>query len=170
MRIPVSRLRALDEDSVRWCARRRSAPLDAAAKTISRGGVAGLPWVVVGALMARRAASPALAARNALAVWSAFAASTGVARLVRRRRPCARWTRVALLDYPDSPSFPSDQAAAAFAGAVTLSLAAGKLRPPLLLAATVNALARVYAGLHYPSDAVAGALLGAACGRVAARF
>jgi undecaprenyl-diphosphatase len=66
------------------------------------------------------------------------------------------------LAHAPDPSFPSDHATAAFAIAVAVAL---RFRGPglvLLCAAAVLAIGRVFLGLHYPSDVLAGALLGSA--------
>ena len=58
------------------------------------------------------------------------------------------------------PSFPSDHAAVAFAiafGVLAFSRRAGIL---FLAAATLISLSRIALGLHYPSDVLAGALVG----------
>jgi undecaprenyl-diphosphatase len=58
-------------------------------------------------------------------------------------------------------SFPSDHATAAFAIAVALLLRARGWGVVALVAATVLAAARVGLGIHYPTDVLAGAVLGA---------
>ena len=60
---------------------------------------------------------------------------------------------------PD-PSFPSDHAAAAFAIAFAVLAFSRKAGIGFLLAATVIGLSRVALGLHYPSDVLAGILVG----------
>ncbi len=71
-----------------------------------------------------------------------------------------------LLPTPIFPSFPSGHATAAFATALVLTLYAREWRMTVLAltVASVIALSRVYLGHHYPSDIVAGALLGSAIG------
>ena len=102
------------------------------------------------------------------AIGAAFTASTAVARLVQRPRPCDGDV-ASLIPCPDGGSFPSDQAAAAFAAASTLGWLAPPLRAPLFAGAATIAFARVVTGVHYPSDVVAGALLGLGTGRLAQR-
>ena len=70
---------------------------------------------------------------------------------------------------PASASFPSGHAATAFAAAVAVGLVHPRLRTPLLALAAVVALSRVYLGVHYVFDVVAGTMLGIAIGFLAAR-
>jgi membrane-associated phospholipid phosphatase len=76
--------------------------------------------------------------------------------------PQQRWVAM-----PSSTSFPSGHSASAAAFAV----AVGDLMPAFKLllrgAASVVAFSRVYTGVHYPSDVVVGAIVGALLGRVA---
>ena len=59
-------------------------------------------------------------------------------------------------------SFPSGHATVAFACATVLVLAVPRLRLPLYALAALIAFSRVYVGVHYPFDVLAGALLGVA--------
>ena len=70
---------------------------------------------------------------------------------------------------PTSASFPSGHAATAFAAAVAIGLVHPRLRRPLLGLAAVVALSRVYLGVHYVLDVLAGTVLGIAVGVAAAR-
>lgn len=60
------------------------------------------------------------------------------------------------------PSFPSGHTTAAFAMLTPWMIASPALIPLLLPIGAGVALSRVYFGLHYPSDTVAGMLLGSA--------
>jgi undecaprenyl-diphosphatase len=71
-----------------------------------------------------------------------------------------------VLPMPTFPSFPSGHAAGAFALAVLAALFWPRLRLPAFLGAALVSLSRVYLGHHYPSDALGGAILGAATGAV----
>lgn len=65
---------------------------------------------------------------------------------------------------PGSASFPSGHAATAFAAAVAVGIVYPRLRLPLLALATLVALSRMYLGVHYGSDVLAGSALGVAIG------
>lgn len=58
-------------------------------------------------------------------------------------------------------SFPSDHATAAFAIGTALFLRDRRLGTPVLIAATLLAAGRVAVGVHFPTDVLAGAALGA---------
>jgi undecaprenyl-diphosphatase len=78
-----------------------------------------------------------------------------------RRRPHQKYPQVSTGRKPlQDPSFPSGHTTAAFAMLTPWMAAAPALIPPLLAIAVGVALSRVYFGLHYPSDTLAGALLG----------
>jgi membrane-associated phospholipid phosphatase len=74
--------------------------------------------------------------------------------------PESRWVLM-----PSSTSFPSGHSASAAAFAVSVGDVLPKLRLPLRAAAGVVAFSRVYTGVHYPSDVLIGATVGALLGR-----
>jgi undecaprenyl-diphosphatase len=68
------------------------------------------------------------------------------------------------------PSFPSGHAAIVAMGAVIVGSAYPRSRPALVVLVLLVMLSRVYLGLHYPTDVLAGAVLGAAVGWAAVRM
>ncbi len=123
-------------------------PVERAARLYARAGENGALWFALAALLRDRRALRVVAA--------ALIANTAVKQVVRRSRP----------SLPDLPplastisgrSYPSAHAATSFAAAGALG---GSV--PLYAAAGAMALTRPYLGVHYPSDVVAGAVLGRA--------
>jgi undecaprenyl-diphosphatase len=83
--------------------------------------------------------------------------------LGRRRRPDRTHEQVPVerhVQMPTSTSFPSGHSAAAFAFAGGVGHVLPAAAVPLHGLAAVVAYSRVHTGVHYPGDAVAGALLG----------
>jgi undecaprenyl-diphosphatase len=72
-------------------------------------------------------------------------------------------------DIPTSASFPSGHASTAFAAAVAVSVLVPAWRRPALCVAALVGFSRIYLGVHYTLDVLAGALLGALVGFVVAR-
>jgi undecaprenyl-diphosphatase len=94
---------------------------------------------------------------------------TGIKYAVGRDRPPAViLDPEPLMEVPTTSSFPSGHAATSFACAVVLSRIAPRLTIPLFVLAALIAFSRVYVGVHYPFDVLAGALLGVALGLVVA--
>jgi membrane-associated phospholipid phosphatase len=102
--------------------------------------------------------------RAAALVLGSFVANQAVKFAVRRPRP----------DLPDLPalvhtqsnrSYPSAHATTSAAAAVALSRVLP--RGPLFAVAGALALSRLYLGVHYPSDTLAGAALGVAVAELA---
>jgi undecaprenyl-diphosphatase len=88
---------------------------------------------------------------------------TGLKHAVGRDRPPAViLDPEPLLEVPTTSSFPSGHAATSFACALVLSRFGPRLTIPLFILAALIAFSRVYVGVHYPFDALAGAVLGLA--------
>ena len=108
----------------------------------------GENWVVAGVL-------------GPIAIGLNFA----VKLVVRRPRPVLEGLPP-LGGAPSSLSFPSAHATSSFACATAMTRIAPEAAVLFVLAAAI-AVCRPYLGMHYPSDVLAGALLGTALGLVA---
>ena len=155
----------LDRHALLWVVGHRAGWLDPIFVELSFAGYGGLLWIALAAALAawRRRGVLAFTALAAASVWSADLLALVLKAIVERPRPFQALPHVEpLLHGTLGTSFPSGHAATSFAGATFLALAAPRLAPALFVLAAAVAYSRVYVGVHYPFDVVAGAVLGAA--------
>lgn len=120
--------------------------------------------VFIAAHGARHAAWRRAAVAAVLSAGLALGVGKVISELVDRARPfVADPDAVHLFSrHAADAGFPSDHATAAFAIAVAIALRKRSWGVIALVAATILAVGRVAIGVHYPSDVLAGAALGAA--------
>ena len=124
-------------------------------------------WPLIAALAAAGDCRRRCLPRATFAAFGAVAATGALVTVFkelfdRARPPVSGVEAVGII--PASASFPSGHAATAFAAAVAVGAFYPRLRRPLLGLAAVVALSRVYLGVHYASDVLAGTALGVALG------
>ncbi|MEX2448194.1 MAG: phosphatase PAP2 family protein [Solirubrobacterales bacterium] len=137
--------------------------MEGAAKALGKAGNYGAVWVVLGLVLAvadpgNREAWLICAALGPVAIGLNYV----VKAIVRRPRPVLEGLPP-LGGAPSSLSFPSAHATASFAVAVAMTRVEPLAAIAFLLVAAL-ALGRPYLGMHYPSDVLAGAILGVALG------
>lgn len=107
--------------------------------------------------------------RNSLLILIAVALSAIVANILKYSidlpRPYEIYPFIEKLSTGGSPSFPSGHTADAFAFALALGLIYPKLYFifPVFIWATLVGYSRMSLGVHFPSDVLAGAIIGLAC-------
>ena len=132
------------------------------AVVLSHIGEHALSWTAIGLLGAMRDPAhrrPWL--RATATVVGAHALSIVAKRLVRRHRPSDPRVQVHVAT-PSDWSFPSSHAASTTAAAVAYSRLLGRRYP--LFSIPVMMTSRLILGVHYPSDVLTGALIGAVMG------
>jgi undecaprenyl-diphosphatase len=132
---------------------------------IARGGAIWIALAVLIALM-YRSRWPAVV-HVVLAIVLAFVVCDDIAKpFFNRSRPFESNADSRVYGYrPTTRSFPSGHAASAIAGVSALVRMAPEARTVFWVFALLIACSRVYLGVHYPADVLAGALLGLGIGR-----
>jgi undecaprenyl-diphosphatase len=158
---------ALDLRLLRLLRTRGHTPaVESALILLARAGENGFLWNAIatagGTLSARRRDECARAIEIVLVT---LLLNTAIKYAVRRARPVLEAELPALTPVLSGRSYPSAHASTSFAGARALG-AAGLPQAPLHAIATAMALSRPYLGVHYPTDVLAGALLGDAVARL----
>ncbi|HVT20505.1 MAG TPA: phosphatase PAP2 family protein [Mycobacteriales bacterium] len=117
-------------------------------------------WIARGRRSPRQVATAVWGALGALV---ALAIAQPIASAVDERRPFVAMPKALLLiHHGTDPGFPSDHATAAGAVACAVLLVSWQLGALTALVALIIAFSRVYVGVHYPQDVLAGLGLGAA--------
>ncbi|HTZ85258.1 MAG TPA: phosphatase PAP2 family protein [Solirubrobacteraceae bacterium] len=134
---------------------------DRAVREFSRLGEHAAVWLAIGVVGgAIDAPRRGRWGRATATVAATYALNTLLKLLVRRHRPQLEGLPP-LAGTPTRLSFPSAHASTAFAGAFVYERL-GLPAPALYGLAGTLAWSRLYLGVHYPSDVLAGALLGTA--------
>lgn len=140
--------------------------LDPLVSFYTKLGDAGLLWIALSLAMlfckpTRRAGALALCAM----ALGLLVTNITIKPLISRPRPWLDWPIDPLVVENDPNSFPSGHTCAAFAAAMvwvrTLPWKWG--RAAAVTAAVLMGLSRLYVGVHYPSDVLAGAVIGSLC-------
>ena len=149
-----------------WLTAYHAPVLDTVMVGLSRAARGGMLWLVLGILLVL--ARPRMAAgvvQMALAiVVTSLLVGSVVKPAVARPRPYEALNDVRVIDArTDGRSFPSSHAANACAAAYALARLAPVARMPIWILAFAICFSRIYVGVHYPLDVVAGALIGIGC-------
>jgi membrane-associated phospholipid phosphatase len=159
-------LLSLDHDAIRATTELRWEPATAILTLLSAWWVKG-PLLVAagwGADLRCKRTFPLVAVAAAVSFFVASGLNALIKDLVDRHRPPLSMDLEALVALPGSPSFPSGHAMSAFAVGAAIAVLAPRTRWPVLGVAATIAFSRVYLGVHFWIDVLAGAGLGIAIG------
>jgi undecaprenyl-diphosphatase len=153
----------LDHRLERWVVEHRVGWLDGVFVWLGYLGAWGWIFLVIAAAAALWLRRPQVFLLTLAALAAGELIERGLKQAVDRERPhFPPGEPTPLIPRPSDPSFPSGHATIAFACAVTIALLVPRLAAPVLVLAAAIAYSRVYVGVHFPLDVIAGAALGTA--------
>lgn len=140
--------------------------LDTLMPLITALGNAGVIWIVCAVLLLlRRDTRKTGLAMAAALLLELLVCNLLLKPLVDRVRPFEINTAVQLLiTAPTDGSFPSGHTGASFASVLVLFRSRSRLRWPALVLAVLIAFSRLYLYVHFPTDVLAGAIIGSLLG------
>ena len=145
--------------------------LDFLMPKITALGNLGMIWVLVGVCMivSRRYRKWGILLLASL--LTGVVLGSGILKpLVARARPCWLEPVVLLVGTPQDYSFPSGHTIASVLSAVIIGRANRKWAPFAVMTALLIAFSRRYLYVHFPSDVLAGALIGLVIGMAGSRI
>ena len=88
-----------------------------------------------------------------------------IKHIVGRVRPCSKeFEKDLLIKHPAHYSFPSGHTASSFGVSMVMFFMCPVIFIPVLIYACLMAFSRIYLLVHYPTDVIAGCVLGIICG------
>lgn len=144
----------------------KNSVMDVIMKTVSLTGTVGAIWFLFAVILFikkdTRITSISLCFSLVIGV---IICSVIIKPLVARIRPCNVNNIVNMLvACPHDYSFPSGHTTAAFAAATCLMFCKNKFWPYFMVFAFIMAFSRMYLYVHFPTDIIAGCILGFICG------
>lgn len=149
----------------------RTGFMDAIMPFITQLGDAGLIWIIlsIGLIIPKKTRKIGFVMIIAL-ILNGIICNIILKPMLARIRPFDVNTAVKLLiNKPRDFSFPSGHTSASFTAASVLFFRKSKLFVPSLVLAFLISFSRIYLYVHYPSDVLAGLVLGVLCGYIGHR-
>lgn len=149
----------------------RTGFMDAIMPFITQLGDAGLIWIIlsIGLIIPKKTRKIGFVMIIAL-ILNGIICNIILKPMLARIRPFDVNTAIKLLiNKPRDFSFPSGHTSASFTAASVLFFRKSKLFVPSLVLAFLISFSRLYLYVHYPSDVLAGLVLGVLCGYIGHR-
>lgn len=143
--------------------------LDAVMKFFTFLGDGGWVWILTGVILLLFKKTRGIGISVCLAlIFSLLVSNITLKPLIARTRPFDLTEGIKLItDRPTDFSFPSGHSSASFAAAVAIFCNNKKYGAFALVLAFLIAFSRLYLYVHFPTDVLAGSVIGSGCGYVA---
>jgi undecaprenyl-diphosphatase len=151
----------------------RADALDPIVTAITSLGNAGIFWIILTVLLLIFKKTRKIGLCCALAlIFDLLAVNIAIKPLVARVRPYVTLPEILPLGHLSQDfSFPSGHSAASLAAAWAIfRTTKRKFGVPAMILALLIALSRLYVGVHYPTDVICGAIIGAVLAEIAVRI
>lgn len=145
-----------------WIQQLRTPALDEIMTAVTFLGDGGWFWIALGTALFAVPRTRRTGAAMLISLAAGFILGNVILKnAVARQRPCWLDPMVALLiENPSDYSFPSGHSLASFEGAVSILLYHKKWGVAAVVLAALIACSRLYLFVHFPTDVLAGSLLG----------
>lgn len=145
-----------------WIQQLRTPALDEIMTAVTFFGDGGWFWIALGTALFAVPRTRRTGAAMLISLAAGFILGNVILKnAVARQRPCWLDPMVALLiENPSDYSFPSGHSLASFEGAVSILLYHKKWGVAAVVLAALIACSRLYLFVHFPTDVLAGSLLG----------
>ena len=165
----LERVQAWDDKVLMWLAKRHTKFLNRLMILVTASGDNGFIWfaLCLPFLLMNKWRLTGFMILAAMGIASLTGEVT-IKHIVKRIRPCNKaFESYLLIENPPHYSFPSGHTTASFAVAAVFMCMCQTWYLPVLLYALLISFSRLYLLVHYPSDVIAGILIGTVCGLVA---
>lgn len=142
--------------------------LDRLMPIVTSMGNVGFIWIVISGILVLNKPYRSIGNMVILTLIVSTIIGEGIVKhIVRRVRPCNYQNSInILISKPMSYSFPSGHTVSSFAVAETLSAYFSQYRLIFMGIAFLIAFSRIYLYVHYPTDVIAGIIIGILCSKL----
>lgn len=142
--------------------------LDKLMPVVTSMGNLGIVWIIMAAALILDKPYRSIGDVVILTLIISTIVGEGIVKhIVRRVRPCNEKSSLnMLISKPMSYSFPSGHTLSSFAAAEVLSMYFTEYKLIFMIIAFLIALSRIYLYVHYPTDVIAGIILGILCSKL----
>lgn len=141
--------------------------LDRIMPIITSMGNLGFVWIVIAVFLIFHVKYRIIGSIVILTLITSTGIGEGIIKhIVKRVRPCNQKNIALLIPKPVTYSFPSGHTLSSFAVAEMLSLFFTRYRLIFIGIAVLIAFSRLYLYVHYPSDVIAGVIIGILCSKL----